>query len=73
MVNRPAENERRAAERAFVAADFTGHRLSNTVYDSQPQAAAAGGAIAARIETDKRLEYPFAFLEGDTRAIIFHS
>ncbi|VFS57138.1 Uncharacterised protein [Kluyvera cryocrescens] len=73
MINRPLQAEAGAAERTAFATGVTAHRHGDRVHDGKPQSAAAGGAIAAWIETDKRLEDPFAFTFRNTRAVIFNS
>ncbi|SVK54677.1 Uncharacterised protein [Acinetobacter baumannii] len=39
--------------------------------DGQPQPAAAGGAIAAGVEANERLEHPLTLFRRDTRPVIF--
>ena len=51
--------------------DFASHCLGNTVDDSQTKTAAAGGAIAAGVETNKRLEHFLPLSGRDTWTIIF--
>ncbi len=72
MPDGPVEAEPGAAELARFAADIAAQRLSDRVDDSQPQAAAAGGAVTARVESDKGFKHPLTRLWRNARAIILH-
>ena len=72
MVHRPAKAEARAAELALFAMYRAAHRLRDRVDNRQPQAASAGGAIAAGVEADKRLKHGFSRFRGKPRTVILH-
>ena len=46
--------------------------VNDALYDGQPQAVAAAGAVAAFVEPGERLEDPFALVLGDAGAVVVH-
>lgn len=71
MPEGPAKGETRAAEFAFVTHHRTAHGLRNRVDDGQPESAAAGGPVAAGIETNKRFKNLLTGVRWNAGAIVF--
>src|SRR5688572_6181790 len=69
---RPAETQTGTAERAAVNGDTPLISDGDGMDDCQPQPAAAGGAITARVQANKGLKDAGTFFRRDARPVVFN-